>query len=232
MSDLHLEHRIFYKINKIPDCTGLILAGDIGDPATPEYKEFVNQASYLFNDVFLIYGNHECHGRSVSEATKLIQEIVSELPNIHFLNNSSYDIENVRFVGSTLWTHIEDEQRHDISTFVSDFISIRDWYVEKHNYLHDKSVAFIKKEVIRAKIDKKNVIVITHHAPFINTDAHRHSGSILSSAYETDLSDIIHSPISVWVHGHTHCRDVNLNDGIKRINCCVDANNYFPFELV
>jgi len=33
-------------------------------------------------------------------------------------------------------------------------------------------------------------------------------------------------------HGHTHCRDVNLDDGIKRINCCVDANNYFPFELV
>lgn len=32
-------------------------------------------------------------------------------------------------------------------------------------------------------------------------------------------------------HGHTHCRMVELDDGIKRINCCLDANNYLPIEL-
>jgi calcineurin-like phosphoesterase family protein len=29
-------------------------------------------------------------------------------------------------------------------------------------------------------------------------------------------------------HGHTHQRIVQLNDGIKRINTCLDANYYFP----
>lgn len=31
-------------------------------------------------------------------------------------------------------------------------------------------------------------------------------------------------------HGHTHARSVSLNDGITRINTCLDANNYYPIE--
>lgn len=48
---------------------------------------------------------------------------------------------------------------------------------------------------------------------------------------ELRLLDIFkNSGCTTLYHGHTHQRIVTLNDGIKRINTCLDANNYFPIE--
>jgi calcineurin-like phosphoesterase family protein len=32
-------------------------------------------------------------------------------------------------------------------------------------------------------------------------------------------------------HGHTHARNVEIQDGIERINTCLDANNYYPIAF-
>ncbi len=66
----------------------LILAGDIGHPSDPKYENFLQTCTKLYDNVFLITGNHEYYQSeknskqnplSVDEINQMIEEICSNL---------------------------------------------------------------------------------------------------------------------------------------------------------
>jgi len=80
--------------------------------------------------------------------------------------------------------------------------------------MHEQHVKWLKVELDKARILGKTAIVLTHHAPITrNTSAPKHIGSPLSSAFASDLSNLISSPVGLWVYGHTHhSNSQNINN--------------------
>lgn len=205
LSDLHLEISPF-TLNKPKDADILILAGDIGDPTSNDYRDLIEKTSNLYKYVFIVKGNHECYGYDLQKTGQKIAHVVDKFSNVFYLQKRTIDIEeNIRILGVTLWSDIMDYQRSDIGCFLADFRLIKEWNIENNNHEHFKDVKFIKNEINRAKEDNKKLIIITHHAPsYRGTSRPEHSGNSLSSAFCTDLEYLFNDPIKAWVFGHTH----------------------------
>lgn len=218
LSDLHLEFDSRFDIHKAGEI--LLLAGDIGNPWTNAYKGFLKKASSLFDHVFVVAGNHEYYTSSIHKVDAHIDTLCAELGNVFFLQQKAVDIDdNVRVIGATLWSNIDDDQRSDVACFLADYRCIKDWTIERNNNMHTKHLAFIKAEIERAKADYKKLVVLTHHAPsFVNTSSPMHSGGILSSAFATCLDDLFGDPIVAWAYGHTHFSNKQVRKGMVLIS--------------
>lgn len=205
ISDIHLEMKPFV-LEKNEDADYLILAGDIGDPVSLDYKKLIENAASLYKYVFIIKGNHECYGFTLQKTGEKISHVIANLANVFYLNRKTVDIEDdIRVLGTTLWSDISECQRSDIGIFLADFRCIKDWNIENNNHEHFKDVKFIKNEIQRALEDNKKLLIITHHAPIINgASRNEHIGSPLSSAFCTDLKKLFIKPVITWVFGHTH----------------------------
>ena len=113
-SDLHLEHqKQLINIELIQHIypENLILAGDIGNPYMKNYWDFLHNESKIFTRVFLICGNHEYYGSSILQTNAYIkrQLKLSGLKNVYFLDNDVFQIDNIKIIGSTLWSYIPKE---------------------------------------------------------------------------------------------------------------------------
>ena len=122
----------------------LILGGDIcvakditnHDPQQtlgPDYKsnryhDFFQRCSEKFPHVIYILGNHEhYHGDFANTATHL-KEVLGYLTNIYVLDNEVKTINDVTFIGGTLWTDMNKEDPntlYQISRSMNDFICVK-----------------------------------------------------------------------------------------------------------
>jgi predicted phosphodiesterase len=207
LSDLHIEFSPF-RLCKSIDANFLILAGDIGNPLTMIYKDFIKEVSGKYEKVFVIRGNHEIYGMTLEYCDDTIKKICESYDNVIYLQRTSFDIENtdIRIIGATLWTKIKDEERKDIQKYMSDYRYIKNWSIEKQRQEHDYDTSFLEREIIRANDDNKKLIISTHHAPYTHNVQHPiYDDSDLSSAFMVDMSYLFSNLcIHTWVYGHTH----------------------------
>lgn len=124
-SDLHLE---FGDINlqNTDNADVLILGGDIcvasdiGKPDPNNFMEgaksnritdFFKRCSFQFPHVIYIMGNHEhYHGDFATSGNKLKSLIESNmLSNVYLLDKESKKIDDITFIGGTLWTDMNKE---------------------------------------------------------------------------------------------------------------------------
>lgn len=208
-SDLHLEindmelPRVY-----VATAPNLLLAGDIGVPGSDLYRSLLQKVAPAHERVFVIAGNHEFYEGSIQSTQRAMQQMCAEVgTNIVFMDNSVFDIPGlaVRVVGTTLWSEVRVEQMRDVACFVADFRRISEWTIGQNNAQHLCNVGFLRSEIARAEVDGVRLIVMTHHAPLTSgTSQPVHEGSLLSSAFQTDLSDLMGPPVSLWCFGHTH----------------------------
>ena len=126
-SDIHLE---FGDINlqNTENVDVLILSGDImvaidlGKPDQNNFLEgarsirfvdFFKRCSFQFPHVIYIMGNHEhYHGDFATTGTKIRSMLESNfLSNVYFLDKETKVIDDVTFVGGTLWTDMSSHGR-------------------------------------------------------------------------------------------------------------------------
>ena len=232
LSDLHLEFAPFL-LQKDDDTHFLILAGDIGNPLKKTYKKFIKKVSNKYEMVFLIRGNHEIFGMSLIECDNVISDICKEYSNVIYLQRNSFDIPdtNIRVIGTTLWTQIKEDQQKDVKKYMSDFRYIRNWSIEHQHQEHDYDVTFIKREIQKAEDENKQLIIITHHAPYIHNVQHpiyEHNNT-MSSAFLVDMSFLFSSPsIHTWVFGHTH---YSSNQKIGNVQLISNQRGYIDEEF-
>lgn len=238
-SDIHLEFG-YYDISPQKPADVLVLAGDImiaedlydhsvesiekteslGLPlgARQEqarlFRKFLGDASARFNQVIMIAGNHEFyHGKWYATLDYMKAEC-ARYPNVYFLENSTVEIDNVLFVGATLWTDMNNNDwftLYDAKQQMSDFKRIRN---DKQNYQlvrpedtvsrHIESLDYIVN-TIKTNADKK-IVVVSHHAPSELSVADQFKGQRLNGAYRSRLEEMIldHPQIRYWFHGHMH----------------------------
>jgi predicted phosphodiesterase len=224
LSDLHVDINNHYgSIFKWEDRDVLtVLAGDTsGDLKTT--AEFVRKH---FNNAILIGGNHIVYNEEGKTIQQLHSEYRAEFPldtSISFLENDYKIIDDVVFIGATLWTDYKysDDQSinmHFAAQSMNDFrwgsfagptglaIPLRPDHCLS---VFQDSMKFIQETYDRFINTDKKIVLIVHHGISPQAIAREHRGSHLNAAYISDLEEYItqNMPrLALIIHGHVHHR--------------------------
>ncbi len=239
VSDLHLGFAdIFIKNENGADV--LILSGDImvandlhespllSTPYLPNeaasdtkkgraarYRDFLSRCSFQFKDVIVVMGNHEFYHGRWHASVQWMRDECSRFPNVHFLENDTKDIGDVRFIGGTLWTDMNKYDPltlHAVRDMMNDFRCIRN---DQLGFIplkpadtcerHRKTLAYFK--FCLEGMPNTKFVVVSHHTPSFQSCAPEYAHDhIMNGAYHSELSEFIldHPQIKLWTHGHTH----------------------------
>jgi hypothetical protein len=232
VSDLHLECRRDSDVTMPPSwitpaANILCLCGDIGAPASTDYKAFLTWASETYAWVFVIAGNHEFYHKKIPiEAMRTcIVETCAMLPNVTFLDDQVavviYDggTKKMRVFGSTLWSNIPRSAWPVVKMGISDycrittssFLSPKRFPIspEMTTSFHNKAIKALEQEL--ALDGTTPMVVMTHHLPSFQCIAKeftKGTHALVNCAYASDLDRLFGRPIVLWAHGHSHrCHD-------------------------
>ncbi len=225
LSDIHLEFiqpgmiRKFIKnINNVTNADICILAGDIGNPYSENYKLFFTHINSIFPKTFVIAGNHEFYNndKEVYQTREYLKTYFNDYPNVSFLDNSTELYKNHLFIGTTLWSHISKPQFK-----INDVYAIKKLNVDTYNFLHSEAVGFLSNTLEQAET---NCIVISHHMPSKIFIDNQYTGPKYVNynqwfySNQDDLMKKFNSKIKCWFYGHTHTPLSIKYDGIQY--CC------------
>jgi DNA repair exonuclease SbcCD nuclease subunit len=199
--------------------------------AAQRFRAFLSRVSNEFPHVIYIAGNHEFYHGRWSASLDHLREACAVYPNIYFLENNIKVINEVSFIGATLWTDCNKGDPltlHALSDMMNDYSVIRN---DEHGYTklrpshtvhrHQQTLSYLKQVLVDMK-DKK-VVFVGHHAPSAMSthDRYKHNvHSIMNGGYHSELSEFIldHPQIVLWTHGHMH-DPFDYNIGTTRVVC-------------
>ena len=109
-SDVHLEFG-HLDLPNTDNADVLILSGDIcvASKFGPNYDRFFQQCSKEFKNVMYVMGNHEHYDGDFAKSGEILRNALSRYNNIHFLEKTCVKIDDVTFIGGTLWTDMNKE---------------------------------------------------------------------------------------------------------------------------
>jgi Icc-related predicted phosphoesterase len=255
VSDLHLEFSDIY-IKNNNDIDVLILSGDImvaedlhdhkpqssslmtsadfaglgrRQAAAQRYRDFLKRCSFQFPHVIYVAGNHEFYNGKFHAGIDYLREECSQYPNVYFLERDTKIIDDVIFVGGTLWTDMnrgDPLTLHAVKDMMNDFRIIKN---DKKDFtrLKPSDAALRHRDTLnyfRLVLDEnkdRRCVVVGHHSPCsLSVDDRYKNDTLMNGAYYSDLSNFIldRPQIKLWTHGHMH----NASDymiGTTRIFC-------------
>jgi Icc-related predicted phosphoesterase len=238
VSDLHLE---FSDVD-IPNngCDVLILSGDIliaqdlhdhprkswveskeylwknGNmrPAHADrFRDFLERSSKNFPHVIYVAGNHEHYHGTWYKTLDYLKEECNYWPNVYFLNKEVKVINDVPFLGCTLWTDLNKENpvtMHNVSNLLNDHRLIRN---DNLGYTKIRAIHTIERHYEHVKWLKETLpkfdkcVVVTHFGPTHLSIHEKYKDDFhMNGAYCSDLSNLIldNPQIKLWTQGHTH----------------------------
>ena len=201
--------------------TTLVLAGDIWE-ADKSFSfngwSWMAEMSKRFKAVVFCLGNHDYWSANFDKIHRKIAAHIADqkLLNVFCLNNSSVELDGVRYIGGTLWT---DLRRGDPLTVLgapsvmSDFKYIRagsDY--SKFSTTHWLDAHRATKNYIFEALGtspQQPTIVVTHHLPTYRCISPEFKHGPYGSYYASDLDALIYDAsvgtgLLAWFHGHTH----------------------------
>ena len=115
-SDVHLEFGDLILKNE-ENADVLILSGDICVAAdfresdgiiengkSQRYTDFFARCAFEFPKVLYVAGNHEHYNGDYAETFKILRNYLGRIENLHILDKEHVTIDDVTFIGGTLWT--------------------------------------------------------------------------------------------------------------------------------
>lgn len=237
MSDLHFEldnqkeqNLSFFK-EKEADIA--IIAGDLASGTDGEF--FIRHLTNLGYIVIYVLGNHEFWFNDIDDIIQQWRDIAKKIDGFYFLEKDTVTINNVDFIGATLWTSFGTKDiSEDIDWFIyqgvkgsKDFEFINKLKPNIWKHLH-----FQAREYIFGQLnpDRKQV-VITHYCPseLSSHDRYR-TDTINNSLFFSELGNkIAYSNILFWIHGHTHD---SYNYFINNTNVLCNPRGYYDYNMI
>lgn len=193
----------------IPDADVCICAGDICEGITGGLH-WLSEIVLPHMPVVYVPGNHEFYHSSFEEQLAGAIEDAHDL-GVHLLLDRAVTVAGQRFVGGILWTDYRlfrnpSRDMHVASLTMNDHRAIHmDMNHEIKFRPKDAFEMHVRtRRFLEANIDPGDVVV-THHAPHPGSVAPEYARDIGTSAFVSDLSDLIEAKRpALWVHGHTH----------------------------
>jgi predicted phosphodiesterase len=258
-SDIHLEFGPI-ELNNTDNANVLILSGDICVARDLPYSDskkgdisrnFFRMCALRFPHVLYVMGNHEHYHGDFATTGKIIKEELAQYANVHLLDRETKVIDDVTFIGGTLWTDMNKEDGITLmhmKSMMNDFRMVensarkthyKDTLGNSHVRIarftpddavedHKKMLEYVKT-MIEGKHDQK-FVVVGHHAPSKASTHPRYvNETIMNGGYSSDLSEFIldHPQIKLWTHGHTH-ENFDYLIGSTRIVC--NPRGYINYE--
>jgi len=259
VSDVHLEFGdLDFENDSGADV--LILGGDIciandmaqRDPyntmgeqyRSNRFHDFFQRCCARFPHVIFIVGNHEHYHGDFAKTVPHFRDVLGYLPNLHILDKETWVLDDITFIGGTLWTNMnrrDNRTLHDISRMMNDFRCVdNSAKTEDHRGWpgrftttdaaddHDAMVAFIDQTI--AANPAGRYVVVGHHSPSRRSTHPRYKDQfVMNGGYSSELDDFIldHPQIRLWTHGHTH-EDFDYQIGSCRILC--NPRGYINYE--
>ena len=234
LSDLHLEFKDWTPPKANADV--VVLAGDIHVGV-----KGIEWARRSFPSIPIVYvaGNHEFYGEHIHDMT---QELLREgrRLGVDVLDARSAVIGGVRFLGATLWTDFAlggndpsaiDRAMTDAQYGMYDFQVIRSGDNGKFGPTDARAIHLAQVGWLRSQLTDEFVgttVVVTHHLPHRRSIHRKYKASSLNPSFASDLSNLMGSCVSLWIHGHTHeSFDYVVNS--TRVVC--NPRGYAPMEL-
>jgi predicted phosphodiesterase len=242
VSDLHLEFSDCFDIKNADNADVLILSGDImiaedlhdhpnfdfnpyshgafadlgrKQQRVATFRDFLKRMSNLFPHVIYIAGNHEFYNGKWVKGIQYLRDECAKFPNVYFLERDVKIIDDVVFVGGTLWT---DMNKHDPLTLHAVRDMMNDFRIIKNDekgftnlkpadtvIRHRETLQYVKH--ILSEHKDKRCVVVGHHSPsFQSVNPIYAHETLMNGAYHSDLSEFIldHPQVKLWTHGHTH----------------------------
>ena len=257
VSDVHLEFGDL-DFDNDQGAEVLILGGDIcvardiaqrdpygvmgPDYRSNRYHDFFQRCHDRFPHVIYIVGNHEYYHGDFGTSLAHIKDVLSYLPRLHVLEKESVVIDDVTFLGGTLWTDMNQEDPdtlYRIRDYMNDFRIIKDsrhpvHYKDSEGKRHTREGRFspeasVEEHRAMVKFVKESVdadptgryVVVGHHSPSrLSTHPQYADQTMVNGAYSSDLDQFItdHPQIRLWTHGHTH-HEFDYQVGSCRVMC-------------
>jgi Icc-related predicted phosphoesterase len=243
VSDIHLEFSDFF-IKNDNNYDVLILGGDImiaqdlHDHPEPSntadqtaiangtglgrrqeraqrFRDFLKRCSFQFPHVLYIAGNHEFYHGKFFAGIDYLREECDKYPNVYFLERDTKRIDDVLFLGATLWTDCNKHDpltMHALGDMMNDFRIIRNDYAG-YRVMTTKDICERHRNTLQyfktVLADNKDTkcVVVGHHSPSYKSIHPQYAhDQIMNGGYHSDLSEFIldHPQIKLWTHGHTH----------------------------
>lgn len=247
VSDLHLEFSDT-EIYNAQNSDVLILSGDIlvaeklkaaQSTRNLRFRDFFARMSARFPHVIYIAGNHEFYsGKFFNTVNRLREFCASEFSNVYFLERDTKIIDDVVFLGGTLWTDMNKRDPltlHAVTGLMNDYRVIRN---DQASYRALNPTDTVNRHrltleyfyhVLSENKDKR-CVVVSHHSPSFLSCAREFAGDyLMNGAYHSDLSEFIldRPQIKLWTHGHTH-RAFDYTLGETRVVC--NPRGYNDYE--
>jgi DNA repair exonuclease SbcCD nuclease subunit len=179
------------------------------------FRDFIKRCSFQFPHVVVIAGNHEFYHGKWKASIQHLRDEYSKFPNVYFLEQDFKVIDDVTFIGGTLWTDCNNGDPltiNALSGMMNDFRVIRNdekAYIklkpENTVFRHRQTVGYFKT-VLDDRKDSR-VVVVGHHAPTFNSVHEKYRNEqLMNGGYASDLSEFIldNPQIVLWTHGHMH----------------------------
>lgn len=230
ISDIHLEFGNFeLPVLENENEQTLIIAGDLAPITKNLMGEFLDNVISRFKNVIMVAGNHEYYNKgSILKSNVYFDQFSNKYANFHFLQNSMLMIDDIIYMGCTLWTNLNDHDPRAMDNAqygMNDFVhikyqdkpySVANWLAENQfsrDFLWDSLEAF--------NDDDRKKVVITHHLPsktsitdqFYYTRGENHVHAYHSGDMEEWLK-----MADLWVHGHVHNSVDYIEEGCRVIS--------------
>lgn len=254
-SDVHLEFGPTDKIKNPGDVDVLILSGDICvardlmeyEPLVSEnmrfgksdrYHEFFADCIREFPHVIYVVGNHEHYHGDFKFTISDLKKRLGYLKNLHILDKETFELDNVTFVGGTLWTDMNKEDPltlHVIARMMNDFRCV-DNSNREVNYKtfddpdnrekptfrtrparfspedavedHKKMLEYINIVYDQTPLDK-TIVVVGHHTPsFFSCHPQYKDDTLMNGGYHSDLSEFILDRPRIKLWTHGHTHEL------------------------
>jgi Icc-related predicted phosphoesterase len=208
----------------------LILAGDIcmavdANKDTEQgrrVQDFFRRCNAQFDRVIYIMGNHEHYQGDYAKSAERLRYMLTEhrCSNVVLLDQESVTVDDVTFVGGTLWT---DFNRQDSLTMWHAGKCMNDYQVAVNSgrtYNGYKPYRLLPEDVlsehehmlsyistVTAEQHDRKFVVVGHHAPSSQSVAEQYKGdSLMNGNFFSDLEQFIldRPQIKLWIHGHMH----------------------------
>ena len=149
-SDIHLEFGDINLQNQ-ENAEVLILSGDIctakvfkkGGEQRKRVIDFFKRVSFQFPQIVYVVGNHEHYDYDIAKTYRTLKDQLTVWPNIHILEKETWTLDDVTFVGATLWTDMNKDDsltKWHCGQKMNDFQLIKN----SNRKTHHKNVIYVK----------------------------------------------------------------------------------------
>jgi predicted phosphodiesterase len=218
LSDIHLEYYDYYPGLHYflkPSAKILILAGDICYYKHEFFLKFFKEASFFFKYVLFVPGNHEYYTstfidtdfESFERADYEMKDILCNLQNVIFLQENTFTIGNINFIGATLWndSKMTYNQLKKLNYTQNDnFVLYRNKVMPdptKTDVINKRHYNWLSTQLNLHK--NYYNIVITHFLPSKNC-IDKHFQQYDDNHFFYTNCEKLFPKVNTWIYGHTH----------------------------